>query len=100
MVIPYPVAKKINNLNEYELGFMLDESIKFIEEQCLVFDQNERERELVNHDIYETRLFNVKDTLNKINNLFTEIHNQCEETSKKTDLLEKHKDIIELKSKF
>lgn len=100
MILPYPVIEKIKNLNDYELNCMLEETIRFIEGQCLIFEKNDCERELVNNNKYQNRLFKVKDALNEIDNIFMEINNRWEQTNKKQDLLIIHEDINVFKSKF
>lgn len=98
--MPYPVIEKIKNLNDYELNCMLEESIRFIEGKCLIFDKNDCERVQLNENIYQNRLFKVKNELNKINNIFMEINYRWEQTNKKDNLLAKREDIDTLKSKF
>jgi len=99
MFIPNPVIEKIES-NEFELGNLMNEANKFIEGKYLIFDKNECEQKLINHNKNQNRVFEVKKKVDKINYKFMEIDSKWEETSMKEDILVIHDDIFTLRSKY
>lgn len=99
MIIPSTVVEKIEN-NELDLGNMIEEANKYMEGISLVFDQNEKKRELTNDAMSQNRLLELKIILNEINNKFMEIEDSWEKTIAKEDVLVMRDDIFSLKSKL
>lgn len=97
--IPHTVKENIEKV-QFELAKIIDDGINFIQGKCLIFDEKEWERKLLDDNSCEKTLLEVKDLVENTNHKFAEMDDQWEMVSEKEDILVIHEDIDVLRSKF